>query len=78
MPVVKVVLRAVSPGVSDTEIVDWLEAYVHENGSLVLHDGSPAFETSVVKGIVLRAGEVQRTLREVVAHAMSANGKAKL
>ncbi len=52
---------------SDTEIVDWLEREANAPGGLLLHDGS---ETGR-RGIGLRPGNLNRTLRQAVSDAVS-------
>lgn len=53
------------PGMSDTEMIDWLEARINEEGAIHLHDG----EHPHGLGIGLRPGQVSRTLRQAIAQA---------
>lgn len=48
----------------DTRRIDWLEEYVNENGSLLLHTGGANCHEH--PGLGLRPGSMERTLREAI------------
>lgn len=51
---------------TDTERLDWLEREANEPGGILLHDGSERGR----KGIGLRPGFVNRTLRQAIDSAL--------
>lgn len=52
---------------TDSEMIDWLEAQVNEHGALLLHDGQSNPHHHL--GLGLRPGFAVRTLREAISHA---------
>jgi hypothetical protein len=54
-------------GMTDTEMIDWMEAFVNKNGALLLHDGNSNPHGHI--GIGLRPRYLRRTLREAIAQA---------
>jgi hypothetical protein len=55
----------------DRDRVDWLEAFVNEDGPLVLHDGSAP--THGYAGLGLRPGALVRTFREAIDAARASS-----
>jgi hypothetical protein len=51
---------------TDTSRLDWLEMMANEPGGLLLHDGSESGR----KGLGLRPGPLERTLRKAIDDAM--------
>lgn len=58
---------------TDTEMIDWLEAFVNEHGALVLHDGNA--DVGRHYGLGLRPGNSRRTLREAIESSAGRNTK---
>lgn len=52
---------------TDSEMIDWLEAFVNEHGALVLHDGNA--NVGEHYGLGLRPGNLSRTLRQAIESA---------
>lgn len=52
---------------SDTEMLDWLEAFVPKNGALVLHMGSADCGGNL--GLGLEPGLLRRSLRQAIQSA---------
>ena len=52
---------------TDSQMIDWLEAKVNENGLLLLHDGNSNHNHEL--GLGLRPGFLSRTLREAITQA---------
>jgi hypothetical protein len=53
---------------TDSQMIDWLEAYINEYGSILLHDGNA--KPCGHPGLGLRPGSLyRRTLREAIAQA---------
>jgi hypothetical protein len=52
---------------TDSEMIDWLEAFVNEHGALVLHTGEANCGGNA--GLGLRPGLMCRTLRDAIAQA---------
>lgn len=52
---------------TDSQMIDWLEAQVNENGLLLLHDGNSNHHHE--PGLGLRPGFLSRTLREAITQA---------
>lgn len=52
---------------SDSQMIDWLEAQVNEHGAILLHDGNS--NPHHLLGLGLRPGYVKRTLREAISQS---------
>lgn len=56
---------------TDSEMIDWLEAFVNENGSILLHDGNS--NPGGLVGLGLRPGFLNRSLREAITQSAGRN-----
>lgn len=52
---------------SDTEMIDWLEAEINKEGAILLHDGES--NPHHILGLGLRPGFMSRTLRQAITQA---------
>lgn len=52
---------------SDSEMIDWLEEFVNENGYILIHDGKSNLGGLI--GLGLRPGFLNRTLREAITQS---------
>lgn len=60
---------------SDTEMIDWLEAVINKEGAILLHDGKS--NPYHILGLGLRPGFVCRTLRQAITQAAPGSGYAE-
>ena len=56
---------------TDSEMIDWLESFVDENGYILLHDGKS--NPGGLIGLGLRPESMNRTLREAIAQSAGRN-----
>ena len=61
---------------TDTEMIDWLEATINKEGALLLHDGDSNPHGHL--GLGLRSGSLRRNLRQAIRQAAgSSSGTAQ-
>jgi hypothetical protein len=59
---------------TDTEMLDWLEAFTRQERVLVLHMGDEGLRLGLFAGLGMEPGGLKRTLREAI---MSCAGVAR-
>jgi hypothetical protein len=62
-------------GMTDTEMIDWLEEFVNREGAILLHDGNSNPHGHV--GLGLRPGDLRRTLRDAIAQSAQSGSKGR-